>query len=449
MTTSPDAVARLRESARRFNIEMDESETQRWLEALAIETAPNRPDEVGPDITVENGVFGHKVTMLDFSPAVIERFRRIGELVDVKGPAGIVEGALAMSGSSTQSKIQAFPGDGDFFQRLNIVADTRLEACQILAKVLRDNAVERASGPTYQFIEAKWSLWPFDCAKDGEQHKKGGPISWRPEEVFAGEMFVERDGEQVRLGWDELCEDPGWCKLDWVTVDSDTGGLANASNVIDPTWESPEGEIVALDGYIDAYFQEVYLDQEELPTFAKVVANVSGDALDDYVEQLEGEVRKYLGHPNYGKVAKRMYNVFRYSGRHVEAAYVRELFDEPTVILYQVWSLLWTLENAAVVGSTLPEDNVRAQADELVLTVVQALEGVQEEQVVGALLRLRTALESNRQDHDPELVERELDAAKAQLENVINTFFHDRLVALPAIKDYIDTLGVEPGSGGH
>ena len=144
-----------------------------------------------------------------------------------------------------------------------------------------------------------------------------------------------------------------------------------------------------------------------------------------------------------------MYNVFRYSGRHLEAAYVRELFDEPTVILYQVWSLLWTLENAAVEGSTLPEENVRAQADELVMTVVQALEGVQEEQVVAALLRLRSALEANREESDPEMVERELDAAKAQLENVVNTFFRDRLVALPSIQEYIDSLDVEPGSGGH
>ena len=142
-----------------------------------------------------------------------------------------------------------------------------------------------------------------------------------------------------------------------------------------------------------------------------------------------------------------MYNVFRYSGRHVEAAYVRELFDEPTVILYQVWSLLWTLENAAVEGSTIPEENVRAQADDLVMTVVQALEGVQEEEVVAALLRLRSALEANREESDPEAVERELDAAKAQLENFVNTFFRDRLVALPSIKDYIDSLGVEPGSG--
>ena len=144
-----------------------------------------------------------------------------------------------------------------------------------------------------------------------------------------------------------------------------------------------------------------------------------------------------------------MYNVFRYSGRHAEAAYVRELFDEPTVILYQVWSLLWTLENAAVEGSTLPEENVRAQADELVMTVVQALEGVQEEQVVEALLRLRSALEANREENDPEAVERELDAAKAQLENVINTFFRDRLEAVPTIKGYLDSLGVVPGSGGH
>jgi hypothetical protein len=124
-------------------------------------------------------------------------------------------------------------------------------------------------------------------------------------------------------------------------------------------------------------------------------------------------VRKYLGHPNYGKVAKRMYNVFRYSGRHLEAAYVRELFDEPTVILYQVWSLLWTLENAAVEGSTLPEENVRAQADELVLAVVQALDGVQEEEIVAALLRLRTALEAHR-DGEEAAVERELEAAKTQ-----------------------------------
>ena len=84
-----------------------------------------------------------------------------------------------------------------------------------------------------------------------------------------------------------------------------------------------------------------------MPTFAKVAKFVSDDALDEYVERLESEVRKYLTKQvNYGKAAKRMYNIFRLSGRHVDAAYVRELFDEPATILYQVWSLLSTLDNA-------------------------------------------------------------------------------------------------------
>jgi hypothetical protein len=339
------------------------------------------------------------------------------------------------------------PGDGDFFQRLNIKADTRAEACKILAGLMRQNPIDRASGPTYQFVEAKWSLFPFDCVKDGEQQKKGGPISWKPSEVFAGELWVEKDGEPVRLVWEDLAEEPGWCKLDWVTVDSDTGGLANASNVIDPTWESPDGDIVPLDGYLDAYFQEVYLDAGELPTFTKVVSHVSGDALDNYVDQLEHEVEKYLGHPNYGKAAKRMYNVFRYSGRYMEAAFVRELFDEPTTILYQVWSLIWTLENAAQPGSSIPEENVRAQADELVMAVVQALDGVQETETVDALLRLRTALEAADDAGDPEAVEDEIEAAKTQLVNLVNNFFRDRLTSVPSIKSYMESLAVAAAKG--
>ena len=123
----------------------------------------------------------------DSQPFIIELDRDGEERRRVSWGAARAEiAALAMSGSSTQSKIQAFPGDGDFFQRLNIKAPTRTEACRILAKVLRDNAIERASGPTYQFMEAKWSLWPFDCVKDGQPQKKGGPISWTPAEVFAG-----------------------------------------------------------------------------------------------------------------------------------------------------------------------------------------------------------------------------------------------------------------------
>src|SRR5690606_5897381 len=92
--------------------------------------------------------------------------------------------------------------------------------------------------------------------------------------------------------------------------------------------------------------------------------------------------------------AKRMYNVFRLTGRHLDAAFVRELFDEPATILYQVWSLISTLDNATQPGSAISMDDVRAQADALVLDVVRELEGPEEGEIVEALLRLRTTLES-------------------------------------------------------
>ena len=73
-----------------------------------------------------------------------------------------------------------------------------------------------------------------------------------------------------------------------MVADPDQKRLTNASNVIDVTWESPGGDIVPLDGYLDAYFQEVYLDAGQLPTFTKVVQHVSGDALDEYIDSARG-----------------------------------------------------------------------------------------------------------------------------------------------------------------
>ena len=180
---------------------------------------------------------------------------------------------------------------------------------------------------------------------------------------------------------------------------------------------------------------------------AKVARFVSDDALDEYVEALEGEVRKYLTrHLNYGKAAKRMYNVFRLSGRHLDAAFVRELFDEPATILYQVWSLIGTLENATQVGSSIPIEQVQQQADTLILDVVQALDGEAETELVKALLQLRQTLES--QDSGEERTT-EVEAARAQVVNLINTFYRDRLVAMPSIKDYIERMQAAEAESAH
>lgn len=432
--SASDDVARIIESARRLGVEMDEAETVQWLAALAESPGPS---ELVVD--AESGTFGHRVSMLDFSARDLERFRRIGKVVEVAGVEGVAESALALSGSAAQSKIQSFPGDCDYFQRLNILADTREEACRIMATLLRDKVLSTQRANNYQFLEAKFGNYPIDCTHAGGPQAKGSPVSWSLEEIIAGELaMTDADGETVVLTWLEAALDPGWCKLDWVITDPARKQLSNASNVIDVTWESPDGEVVALDGYLDAFFQEVYLDADAMPVFAKVASFVSDDALDDYVGSLEREVRKYLTeHLNYGKAAKRMYNVFRLSGRHLDAAFVRALFDEPATILYQVWSLIAALDNATRPGSAIPISAVQDQADALLVDVVSALDGEEEKEIVRALLQLRRTLEH--QEGGAGRIA-EVAAARGQVVNLVNNFYRDKLTAVPTIKQYIDGI---------
>ncbi|HQI66311.1 MAG TPA: hypothetical protein PLJ54_08030, partial [Rhodoglobus sp.] len=117
-----------------------------------------------------------------------------------------------------------------------------------------------------------------------------------------------------------------------------------------------------------------------------------------------------------------------------------ELFDEPTTILYQVWSLIVTLENATEPGSSIPIEAVQAQADTLIVDVVKALDGDQEDAIVQALLQLRRTLEDQ---NSGEARNSEVEAAQAQVVNLINTFYRDKLVAMPSIKEYIDAVQAE------
>ena len=142
------------------------------------------------------------------------------------------------------------------------------------------------------------------------------------------------------------------------------------------------------------YFQEVYLEAESVPVFTSLVKHMSADALDEYVGQLEAEVHKYVAKDprNYGKAAKRMYNIFRLSGRYAEAAFLRELCDEPTAVLYQVHAVVRTVEEALEPGSAITKETVLAQLVALIVDVVRALEGVVEEEIVRHLLALRNTI---------------------------------------------------------
>ena len=440
MSTKPEPeidLQRILASAQRLGVELDEEAALQWLTAISAAKASS--DVVIDDRT---GVFGHTVSMLDFSPEQLSYFRRIGKLVEFEDQTDIVETALALSGSAAQSKIQTFPGDSDFFERINIKADSREEACAVLADLIREKALTTASGPTFQLIEVKFGEYPFDSVVAGKVHRAGTPISWKVEEIEAKAISAQSaDGTAVTINWDEVALEPGWCKLDWVVADHLRGNLSNASNMLDVTWETPDGTIIPLDGYLDPYFQEVYLQAESIPLFSKLAKHVSADALDDYVRQLEKEVNKYLGQePNYGKAAKRMYNIFRLTGQYEEAAYVRELFDEPTTALYQVWSLIRTIDDVVMDPGSIPHDLLLKQADELILSVIRALEGDEETEIVRYLLRLKDALDEESLD---DRWKAQVTIARAEVINLVNNFFHERLTAVPSIQAYIESVQTE------
>ena len=87
-------------SANRLGVELDEHEAAQWVAAMETESAGGNVV-----VDVDSGVYGHRVTMLDFSPAELERFRAIGKIVGFDDrPAW--RPRWRCPGSAAQSKIQ-------------------------------------------------------------------------------------------------------------------------------------------------------------------------------------------------------------------------------------------------------------------------------------------------------------------------------------------------------
>jgi hypothetical protein len=122
--TTPNAdLKRIIDSAHRLGIELDETEALQWMTAII-----SFKSTMDISVDANTGVFGNKIVMLDFSTEDLAHFREVGHLVEFYDEPGVVETALALSGSSAQSKIQTYPGDCDYFERINILAPTREEA---------------------------------------------------------------------------------------------------------------------------------------------------------------------------------------------------------------------------------------------------------------------------------------------------------------------------------
>jgi len=432
-TQGRDEVRQIIHTAQTLGIEVDEADVSQWLTAMA------GSDSMRWDVDEEAGIFGHEITLLDFDKATLERYRRIADIVQLPDLPN-VETAISLAGSAAQGVIQRYPGDCDYFERVNIHADTREEACQVLADLVRDKALDTFEGPNYDLVEVRFGTWKTEVVRDGEHLPPGSSIAWKAEEVKEGKMHVLRaSGEPWEVDWAYGCLDPGWCKMDWVIAEPERGRVVNASNMLDVTWETPDGDIVPLDGFLDPYFQEVYLEAESVPLFTKLSRHVSPQALDQYVEQITGEVEKYTHDPaNYGKAAKRLYNIFRLTGHHRAAALIRELFDEPAALLYQVWSLMDTLDDAGRSDSTIDRKTVVRQTDALIQNVITCCEGPMESEIVMALLRLRddvTGWMELGDERGPFISD-----SRLKVERLVNTYFKDKLLAIPDARDFIEAL---------
>ncbi len=132
-----------------------------------------------------------------------------------------------------------------------------------------------------------------------------------------------------------------------------------------------------------------------------------------------------------------MYNIFRLTGRYEEAAFVRELFDEPTALLYQVWALMRTMDECSRSDSSIPIEIVQSQADKLIIAVVDSLEGDKESEVVRYLLRLKNALKEQKNGQP---MSGEIKSSRDEIINMVNNFFYDRPTGLPKIKDYMESF---------
>lgn len=427
---SSDDLERILESAARLGVEVNEEEALAWLTSMAA----MQLDDVEMD--ADAGVFGHRVTLMDFSPDQLAFYRHVGSVVEVPQRPG-VECALALSGSAAQSRIQTNPGDCDYFQRVNILAPTRDEASTILAGILRDHVLAAASGEGHRFTEALLGSFPTAGNRNGSEVRSGSPLRWTLDEVVSGVLtYTDANGQAHSVTWLEAAREPGWVKLDWIVAHPQSRLLAHASNVLDVTWEAPDGSLVPLDGQLDPYFQEVYLDAAAIPLFSKVARNVAADAIETYTAALEGEIRKYIapGHENWGKVAKRLYNVFRMTGRHAEAGYIRELFDESATVMYRVAAMIRSADEGQAMA--FDEATVHLQIDALVMAAVEALEGQLEVDVVRQLLGLRAAILQQDLERDLKVA-----AAESAALDVVNVYFRERLMEVPAIREYLDELG--------
>ena len=427
-------VAEIVAAANKLGVELDAQEAIQWIIAVS---AAERENAFAQD--AQTGVFGNRISLIDFDPDDLAYFRRLAQRVRIERRAN-VESAIAIAGSSAQGKVQLFPGDTDFFERVNIRADTEAAARQDLRELMRETALRAFNETGIVLLEVNFGVYPVAVVERGVPRAAGDTITWTPDDVLHGRITVSTsDGAPLTINWANAQSGLGWSYLGWIIADRTAGRIALASNMLDVTWEAPDGHIVALDGALDPFFQEIYLEPEAVPVFSKIIRNADQGALNTYINAMRWQAFHYTHVDlNYGKAAKRLYNLFRLTDQLEAAAYVRELFDEPQAALYQVPGLLDAVDAARGERSGIERDTVISQIDQVIRAIINSTEGKDTADLVMSLIQLRdqvlgrNAAGTNWADL--------LSSVRRQCYSLVNEFFRARLLALPSIERFIAQL---------
>ncbi len=253
-----DSLEKLAAIARSAGIELSVEEATAWL-AASSQMAAN-PGEF--DVIPRDGIAGFELAVLDFDPASAARLRHIGDLIATRSRPSVQVG-LAIAGSAAQSRIQSFPADNDFFERVHIRAATIGEARAILAGIVRAD--------TLSAVKNRGVVLDDLCFGSGG----GKALRWKEDTLTTGSISNSQDDGATAVSWLDAAQDPGFIKVAWILVDPDLGGPGLASKVIDATWEDLNGEIATLDSMIDGEFQQIYLDGSGAELASKVAKSVS------------------------------------------------------------------------------------------------------------------------------------------------------------------------------
>ena len=77
--SAEEQVDKIIEAADKLGVEVDETDATQWLTSMA--AAQAAPGDFAVD--AQSGIFGHRITLLDFDPQVLERYRHIADIFSV------------------------------------------------------------------------------------------------------------------------------------------------------------------------------------------------------------------------------------------------------------------------------------------------------------------------------------------------------------------------------